>query len=320
MLSAWGLKVSNRLRDTDPWTNVYGWGRTLLAAATALTLLVNPVSVLFVPSTMTTQAPICWTLHQQGTLFCLLRDHAGMARWLGFALLLLVASGYRPRFTAPIHAFLAHSVAISVTPVDGGDQAASILAILILPIALLDDRRWHWQRRTPSISRRELWKRSVADVAHSLIRVQVAAIYFDAAFGKMKVDEWVDGTALYYHLNNPIFGMVRPVSYVMTSVLSNAISLALLTWSVIALELALAAAIIATHRARALLFFLGIVFHIGIFVIQGISSFSLIMCGALVLYLRDWNEPFARFNSFSFPRFQASWARVRRVVVATGGG
>jgi hypothetical protein len=50
---------------------------------------------------------------------------------------------------------------------------------------------------------------------------------------------------------------------------------------------------------------LGILFHVGIAVLQGLVSFSLIMIGALVLYLRPLDQPFSWKGILAGPRQRA---------------
>ncbi|WP_411702631.1 hypothetical protein [Corynebacterium sp. LaCa142] len=58
-----------------------------------------------------------------------------------------------------------------------------------------------------------------------------------------------------------------------------------LTWGTLLLELLLAEAWISNVRAKVILLFVGIAFHVGIAVFMGLISFSMAMAGALVMYL-----------------------------------
>src|SRR5437016_5173716 len=78
----------------NPWTNVYGLSRSILAAATAGTLAFNSINVLFTPSASVPMGPLC--LERGGfstppSLFCLVGvEHLDLARWLCVAILLIV--------------------------------------------------------------------------------------------------------------------------------------------------------------------------------------------------------------------------------------
>lgn len=103
MLEHLGQAVIRRERHVSPWTNVYGVGRSVLAIATAATLLCNRPSTLFRPGTGVPTAPICDGVGRIG-LFCLASSqHLSIARWVAIVVLLIAASGYRPRFTGVAH-------------------------------------------------------------------------------------------------------------------------------------------------------------------------------------------------------------------------
>ena len=65
-----------------------------------------------------------------------------------------------------------------------------------------------------------------------------------------------------------------------------------LTWSVLLLELSLAAALVAPLRFRRILLPVALLFHVGIAVTHGLPTFALTMSAALVLYLRPGWLPF----------------------------
>ena len=108
---------------------------------------------------------------------------------------------------------------------------------------------------------------------------------------KLGVPEWVDGTAVYYWMNDPSFGpsgWLRPfVMSLMTSRLVVAV-----TWGTIVLEFALALGLVVSPRARPYLLVFGISLHAAIGVVIGLTSFALAMIAALILYLHPLNEPF----------------------------
>jgi len=278
------------------WTNVYGFARSLLASATALTLIFNPVSALFAPSAGAFDAPYCDSSFQRISLFCLAApSHLGLLRWFAVLLLVAVASGYRPRVTGLIHWWVSHSFFVSASTIDGGDQATTMLSMLLLPVALTDGRKWHWDPPlpVPAGDRGAAVKRVLAMGALLMIRIQVAAIYFHAAAGKMPVREWADGTAMYYWLNHPTFGATGFLKPLISPVLVNGSTVALLTWSIIVVELFLMMGLLATRPARRVLLIAGVSMHMGILVLQGLFTFSLTMISALVLFLSPWDEPFA---------------------------
>lgn len=114
-------------------------------------------------------------------------------------------------------------------------------------------------------------------------------IYLHAAIGRLKNEEWGEGTALYYFLNHPMLGVPEYQSSLMIPILESNI-VVFLTWSVTAFELLLVSAIFWSGKFRKYILVLGILFHLGILITIGIASFAITMWGALVLYLYPLQE------------------------------
>jgi antimicrobial peptide system SdpB family protein len=226
-------------------------------------------------------------------VFCVFGDqHLELARWLSIALLLVVASGWRPRLTGVLHWWITFSLQASAITVDGGDQVTAVLTALLIPVTLTDPRNWHW-RISPlpaDIGTSYLARRLVALASFVAIRLQVAVIYFHAAVGKMGVAEWVDGTALYYWWTDPAFGLPGWWKAAMMGVLSGP-GVGLLTWGVVILELVLAMALVMPKSAWKALLPVGMLFHIAIALTMGLTSFGFAMFAALLLYLGPVEQP-----------------------------
>lgn len=222
-------------------------------------------------------------------------SHLQIAKWLGILILLTVAAGWRPRCTALPHWWVAFSVQVSATIPDGGDQVTALLTLLMIPVALTDNRRWHWSiprgyNSLPSTSL-EGSRRLIATMTFWLIRLQVAAIYFDAFVGKLKVQEWANGTVLYYWFTDPSFGPPHWLNPLLTWLTTTPLLVAVMTWGTLILEFSLSLGLIAPRSARRYLLIAGIMFHSLIAVTMGLISFGLAMFGALLLYLRPVDQP-----------------------------
>jgi antimicrobial peptide system SdpB family protein len=266
-----------------PWTPAVGVARTILALSTLLTLLANDPAVIFSPLGLKgTEAPVVAVLARY-SLFYLI-DNLVLAKWLAIAILAVAASGWRPRITGLLHWWVAFSFAASVVVVDGGDQVAAVLALLLLPVVLTDPRKWHWQ--SVACRPRETTSAFFARSALVMIQVQVCVIYLAAAVGKFGVKEWVNGTAIYYWLSHPLFGMTGWRAELAHPIITTAWGVVALTWGVMALELLLAMGVLASPRTRKRLFVAGVVLHVGIMGVHGLVSFGLAMIAALVLYFR----------------------------------
>jgi antimicrobial peptide system SdpB family protein len=306
MLIAIAEKIRARLPRTDPWTNVYGLARTLLALSLAITLGFNDLSDLFMPRGNGGVIGFeCNLALSKAGLFCLAEEaNAQLARGFALLVLLVTASGWRPRITGPLHWYVAFSFQANANVVDGGDQLGAILALLLLPITLLDGRKWHWDLPVGAHDER---RRLVGWWFFMLVRIQVAIVYFHAAVGKFEVTEWTDGTALYYWLLHPTFGVSDWLRPAILPVLLHGTLVALLTWSVLALEFMLAAGLIAAPQWRRSLLFGGFLLHAGIIVVHGLVSFSMVMFAALILFLHPVDVPLARW----LPRAQPPRARAQ---------
>lgn len=296
MLTAIGTRAKSFIDGSEPWTNVYGLARTMIALATAATLVATPMEALFHPlAGVANGPPFCSDALQSVGFFCVLPpERIQWMRWIAVAILLVVASGWRPRLTAIPHWWIAMSLAINAALIEGGDQVAAVLTLLLLPVALTDSRKWHWDPAPPRVdSLRSDARRLVARVAYTLVRVQVAVIYFHAAIGKLGAPEWQDGTALYYWLLHPTFGAPAWLAPAMRVALANGTFVTLLTWSVLVVEYALSAALFMPKRRWKVMLACGFALHGGIIVIHGLVSFGTVMLAALILFLRPWETSFS---------------------------
>lgn len=286
------MRFSVWLERQAVWTNVYGLARTVLAMGTLLTLLLNNTDILFKEGVGAISRVYCGSYSQFG-LYCLVpEDRLELARWLAILILAIAASGWRPMITALPHFFVSFSLHASSPMVDGGEQVTTVLTLLLLPIALTDARRWHWiSEDKPSNRLTGSVFKLIALSSLAAIRLQVAVIYLQAAVAKFKVAEWVDGTAMYYWLNSPYVGLPSFLRPLFEPLLTSGV-VALMTWSALALELSLGSALLMDNRYKKWLFSIGLFFHVAIAVLMGISSFSIAMTAALILYLRNPRDAF----------------------------
>ncbi|CAM5265122.1 hypothetical protein GCM10010329_03270 [Streptomyces spiroverticillatus] len=267
-----------------PWTNAYGLARTLLALGTAGTLALSSTDTLFRPVATMGTYPLCHGITASGA-FCLVpHGQFTLLRWVLVAVLLVVASGWRPRWTALPHAYISFSVFSGIAIGDGGDQLTWILSLLLALVGLGDSRRWHWQQPSPGPVPGRVWV-LLGVSAWVMARLQMAFVYFQAGIAKLPHAEWADGSAMYYWMNNPSFGApgwLRPVT---DAVVGSPVGVVALTWVPVALEVALAAALLIPQRWRWWLLVPGLGFHLAIAVVMGLWSFALAMWAGLFLLL-----------------------------------
>ncbi len=277
-----------------PWSNVYGLARTLLALGTMITLGLSSPYDIFQPLGSGLHGLADQAFPAKYGLFFLFEPHQiNLARWIAVAVLAVAASGWRPRFTAPFHWYVTASLSTSAIVLDGGDQVSSVLTFLILPIALTDGRKWHWSRAQAKAvqGHRGAVAGLVALSALWILRLQAAVIYFNAGIAKMFVEDWNNGTALYYWTVHPVFGApdyLRPV----LTILQNPMAVTAITWGVMLFEVVLACALFMRKRYWAPFLLAGIAFHIGIAMLHGLISFGLAMAAMLLLFLRPVENEF----------------------------
>ncbi|MFJ6054685.1 sporulation-delaying protein SdpB family protein [Streptomyces sp. NPDC092307] len=283
-------RLAATLVSRAPWTNVYGSARTLLALGTLGTLLASHSSSLFRPSHGVDGFPNCSGVASAG-LFCNVpSDRLEWARWFGVMVLAVVASGWRPRVTALPHWWVSFSFYAEATAPDGGDQITSVLTLLLIPVALTDRRRWHWEPQREQRADRGR-QALVAWSAMTVVRVQMAGVYFQACVSKLSHTEWANGTALYYWLRDSSFGAPHWIRPVLDPVMATPWGTQAVTWGALIVEGALFFGLFARYRARPYLLAAGISLHFSIGLLMGLWSFAMAMFAGLILFLRPPDHP-----------------------------
>ncbi|GLO66115.1 sporulation-delaying protein SdpB family protein [Oceanobacillus kimchii] len=282
------LKWAN---ENNPWTNVYGLARTLIALSTLLTLALNDAEIFFRPTSDTTVYPNC--SNSSISIFCLVPPdytYLNIVRWICVLILIVVASGWRPRFTGIFHWWVSFSLLSSGVTIDGGENVAAVLTFLLIPMTLSDPRKNHWEK----IELKEnegIYRRITALINIVFIRIQVAIIYFHSTVAKLNVPEWIDGTAVWYYIQSPMLGFNDFLNSLFNFATSSKLIL-IPTWGTLILQTILFMALFAPKKYWKYFLMAAIFMHEIFALLLGLVSFSLIMLGALVLYLRPIEEPF----------------------------
>lgn len=276
------MKVIEVIKKRSYLTNVYGVARSLLAIGTLSTLLFNSNTVLFYYGLENSLYIQCNSITSI-SIFCILKENLILAKVISIIILSVVAVGILPRLTGILHWWITYSVSVSCYIIDGGDQIAAILAFFLIPVTLVDSRWNHWQYDN---SQNNYYSSVVAYFSTLMIKIQVAVIYFHAAIGKLYVDEWLNGTALYYWLYSQSFGAPDWIITIVSPLLRSPVFITFLTWFVLALELMLAVSIFYKNiKVKRALFYLGILFHFSILIVHGLFSFFFSMATALIFLL-----------------------------------
>ncbi len=121
--------------------------------------------------------------------------------------------------------------------------------------------------------------------AHRLIQMQIAFVYLSTVYAKTKGTYWLDGSALYYATRLENF-----TRFGIPFFLDNLLSLKLLTWSTLLLEMALGS-LIFIYEFRKKLIVAGIVFHIGIEYVMSIPTFEILMIAGLLAMFKIDDYP-----------------------------
>ncbi|MFC0432218.1 sporulation-delaying protein SdpB family protein [Kutzneria buriramensis] len=268
--------VSHAATAFEPRCRWLAIGRSLLAFATLTEILFTPDSALFADATGLTSGMRCDTVRSL-SLWCLdsgLTGHVLISRIVAVGTLAIVGAGYRPRWTCVPHWYVTYSLAASMTVANGGDSAAVVLTLLLVPLCLGDDRVWQW--RAPARPLGARWRGS-AFAAQLVIRFQLCIIYVTAAVTKLADPAWRGGSAFYFVANDPYVGIPTAASQLILPTLDTPWLIRSITWSVIAVQLFIALTIIGRRRLRSIAVFLVAALHVSIIVVMSLPSFGLIM-------------------------------------------
>ncbi|MGW2473200.1 sporulation-delaying protein SdpB family protein [Streptomyces sp. NPDC001665] len=266
-----------------PWTNVYGLTRTLLALGTMGTLAFSSTGTLFRPVATQGYYPICEGVMRAGVFCVAPGNHLTATRWLCVLVLVVVASGWRPRWTALPHAWVSFSFFSGIAIADGGDQITAVLSSLLALTALGDPRRWHWHRLRQGAAAHRRRAALIGATGLVLARIQMSFLYFQSCVAKLPHAEWADGTAMWYWGHSIAFGAPGPLQPLVDPLLASPLGVALLTWTPLAIEIGLAASLLLAQHWRWRLLAAGVLFHLSIAAMMGLWSFALAMIGGLVL-------------------------------------
>jgi len=274
--------------------NRLAFARTLFALGSIGTLLFTDINQVTNPDIldMDLMSGVNYFFGKRISLFNLF--DVQLAKWLSITILLFSVTGFLPQLSIILQAWVHVSICNSFYELDGGDQIAANLCLLLIPICLLDNRINAWKNYNSHL---RLNINVFCNVFFFLILLQVAVIYFHAGAGKLNVEEWLDGTCLYYWTTNNVFGAPETIQPFLNFFTLSSIA-PILTWGVIFLELCLFGCLFSTSTALKRLFlFLGISFHFSIFIVHGLASFFLSTSGALILFLDNENYIFNQLTN-----------------------
>ena len=274
-------KSADFLFKHNPYTWVYGLSRSILAIGTIITLAFSPVNVLFDYAIF--HKVNANHLFSNLNYFMIFGwENLVLAKTIAILILLIAASGIFPRYTGIFQWWIASSFFYSSSIIEGGDQINSIINFLLIPVTLLDHRKWHWGSQEFSEN-----KKFVGNLIFVLISIQMAMIYLNAVTDKLyaNTEEWKLGNAIYYYLMDSYFSYPDWMDPLMTNLLANSFIVSSITWGTMFLELILFGILFSNKNIKLALFPFAILFHLGIAVFLGLISFFLAMLAGLIIYL-----------------------------------
>lgn len=272
-----------------PWTNVYGLSRSIIAMGLLLTLIFTNYNYLFPKMNGVFVKPHLF-FYEKISIFYIFYDNLLIAVAISIIILFTVITGYLPQITGILHWWITYSYMISGVLIEGGDQIASIITLLLIPICITDNRKNHWYKNYDSKVRSNLtlfiWS------FYFIISLQVSIIYFHAGTEKLKVEEWVNGTATYYWFTHSVFGVTSDLRGDVSVLLSNIYISTLFTWGTIIFEILVASWLFVKPNKWnwKIMFILLFLFHLGIAWMHGLISFMFTMIGCGIIYFFPKNK------------------------------
>ncbi len=111
-----------------------------------------------------------------------------------------------------------------------------------------------------------------------LIQIQLSVVYVWTVWHKLKGDNWIDGTAVYYATR-----LESMTNFPMPFVLDSILFIKLATWGALVLEFALGT-LVWIKEFRKPVIFAGLFFHLGIEYMMSIPFFEIIMMALILNY------------------------------------
>lgn len=286
------MLFSRKLLINNPYTPVYGLARTLVALSTLISLLFSSQHIIF--------DELIFNLYKSMDPFNYLNlymilgfKNILIAKWSSIIVLLFVISGIFPKITGVLHFWITYSFLKSSAILEGGDQLNLILTFLLIPITILDPRKSHWNA---PIEVQE-YKRIIGNNVIAIISIQMSLLYLHAGIEKIyKLNEWVEGTAIYYIFNDALFGVAPWLKNIISPIITSNIGSFVMSWSTIFFEILVFGGIFMTKNKKKSLFVFAILFHICIAISFGLVSFLFSMAGGLCIYLLPSNYDFRKLS------------------------
>jgi antimicrobial peptide system SdpB family protein len=223
------------------------------------------------------------------SLFSLFNETVG--RVFSFCVLLSYAAGFFPLITSILFFWVCYSLRCAEYAANGGNNLVMILSCLMIPFSFHSLRNKNNDQLQFSIN-------SLLCLSILFVRLQISIVYFFSAWSKLKDVTWRDGTAIFFWANEPYSGWPNWMDRLKEYFFQYPLSSVILAWTVIIFEFCIAFAFLFSDRIKNKIFISAIWFHILIAILHGLVSFSLIMIGALILFIRPLNKEEEKITSY----------------------
>lgn len=275
-------RLAQAIGRAEPRGRPLAVGRSLLAAATLVTILFSTDAELFIRTTELPSGLRCTGI-RAASLWCLAGPTGTgllLSRILAIAVLVAVLTGFRPKWTCVPHWYVSFSLASAMEMSNGGDAIAQVTTMLLIPVCLGDDRAWQWTSVTRPLP--PSWRGS-AFAAHLAVRGQICLIYITAVTAKLMDPLWRQGSAMYFVEHHPQYGFPPFVLDLLTPVLNSYWFVAAFSWSVIVLQVVVTVLILGRRKHRLIALVLGCGLHLGIMLLMSLVSFGMVMIALLAI-------------------------------------
>ena len=261
-------------------------GRAIVAVAQLIFILSTLQEKRFAEVGPQPFSPHCQGLSQAG-LYCVVGgEHVILADVVIVFGLILVISGFYPRWTGIVHLYITYALSTAVT-LPGGGESVVLIVVGLLAVAGLSDNRRNCYLTHPGADHAPAPLQSIGQAAIILGRVQLCFLYAIAAFSKLGIAGWVHG--IHYAANNALFGDWFQVLE-RSGIFGHGWFFTVATWMPIALELLIAINVIGTANMRRASFTLAVILHGGIILTTGFVGFSLMMIGCCLSVITPPNR------------------------------
>ena len=214
---------------------------------------------------------------------------------LGLVVALLFGLGIGGRAMTAVHyIFLVSLYMRNPALLDGGDNLAYLVLLYLIPVNTTSVLAVRSRIPAPAAPRLSTL---LHNVGLMFIGAQLCFVYLASGMYKIQGQYWRDGTALYYILRVPEFSWPIVTDYLVK--LSWFITFA--TYATVFFQL-LFPALIIRRETRALAVLCGVIFHLSIALLMGLTTFSLYIIATETIFLSDYHYKKAKSRAQSVIR------------------